>query len=68
MNTYAVLVVNQHLETLRAEAAMRRSFRVERPSLASRLATAVTTVKSVVATPIEANIGLPALNDYPYRG
>jgi hypothetical protein len=53
MNAYAILVVNDHLETLRAEAAARRSFRVERPSLLKRIAASVASLKASISTPVE---------------
>jgi hypothetical protein len=53
MNAYAILVVNDHLETLRAEAAARRSFRVERPSLFQRIAASVASLKASISTPVE---------------
>jgi hypothetical protein len=53
MNAYAILVVNDHLETLRADAAARRSARVERPSLVSRIAATVANLKIALSTPVE---------------
>lgn len=52
MNAYAILVVNDHLETLRAEAAARRSLRVDRPSLVQRLASSVASLKATVSSPV----------------
>ncbi len=67
MNAYAILVVNQHLETLREEAAARRTVRVERPSLLQRVAAGVASVKTALAIPLDPFPGTPSLNDYPYR-
>ena len=68
MHRYTLVVVNEQLETLRAEAAVRRSFRVERPSLRTRLAEASASIRSAFAAPVDAAPGLPSLNGYPYRG
>lgn len=59
MNAYAILVVNEQLETLRSEAAARRSFRVDRPSLLERIAATVASIKASFTTPAEpANLAL----------
>jgi len=68
MHRYTLLVVNEQLETQRAEAAARRSFRVERPSLRSRIAEASATMRAAFAVPADPAPGLPSLNGYPYRG
>lgn len=67
MNAYAILVVNQHLETLREEAAARRSVRVERPSLLERVAAGAASIKAALAIPFDPIPGMPTLTDYPYR-
>lgn len=68
MNAYAILVVNDHLETLRAEAAARRSFSVDRSGIGHRMRAAAASIRAALSTPVEsATGGLPALTDYPYR-
>jgi hypothetical protein len=68
MNTYTTtVVVDQYLETLRAEAAARRSTRVGGPSLVQRVATRLAILKAVLTVPMEPVPGLPTLTDYPYR-
>jgi hypothetical protein len=51
MNAYAILVVNEQLETLRLDAASRRSFRVDRPSLLQRIAGFLSSIRSPSPTP-----------------
>jgi hypothetical protein len=51
MNAYAILVVNEHLENLRLDAASRRSFRVERPSFPERVAALLSSLRSSIPTP-----------------
>ena len=51
MNTYAILVVNEHLETLRLDAASRRSFRVDRPSFPERITAFLASVRHAIPTP-----------------
>jgi hypothetical protein len=51
MNAYAILVVNEQLETLRLDAASRRSFRVDRPSLLQRIAGFLSSIRSSSPTP-----------------
>ena len=69
MNAYAVLVVNQHLESLRAEAAHDRLVgQLQKASLRDRLTSVVSSVRSAIAEPADAGTSvLPTLNDYPYR-
>jgi hypothetical protein len=61
------IVVDQYLETLRRDAAVRRSTRVERPGLVQRVVARVHSVKAAMSVPLEPALGLPSLNDYPYR-
>ncbi len=69
MNAYAILVVNQHMESLLAEAAEERLMRqVPRPSLRDRVASAMRSLRSANADSADAGHSfLPTLNDYPYR-
>ena len=70
MNAYSIIYVNQHLETLREDAARRRSERaVDGPSLRDRIGSAMARISSA----IDAAAGpdwsfLPKIHDYPYRG
>ena len=68
MHPYTLVIVNERLETLRAEAAALRSFGVERPSLRSRLAKASATIRTAFAAPIDPAPALPSISGYPYRG
>jgi hypothetical protein len=68
MHRYTLALANDQLETLRAEAATRRSFRVERPGLRSRIAAAGATMRAAFAVPGDPAPGLPSLSGYPYRG
>ena len=69
MNAYAILVVNQHLESLLAEAAHERMVnQLPKPSLRERVASVMSSVRSAAAEPADAGASiLPTLNDYPYR-
>lgn len=59
MNAYAILVVNEQLETLRGEAAARRSFSVDQPSLLERIVATMASIKATFTTPAEpANLAL----------
>ena len=68
MNAFTVLAVNEHIESLRMEAAQHRLVQREGPSLLERIASAASTVRQVLALPLD-NRGtiLPKLEDYPYR-
>ena len=69
MNTYATFAVNDHLQVLLDEAAARRAFSIEKPSLSERIASAASSVKSTLSTPADYSRSiLPTLDDYPYRG
>ena len=69
MNAYAILVVNQHLESLLAEAANERLVnQLPKPSLRDRVTSVMSSVRSVAADQADAGTSvLPTLNDYPYR-
>jgi hypothetical protein len=68
MNSYSILVVNEHLEYLLEEAAARRAQTAETPGLLKRIASAAASVKSTIDTPADYSQSiLPTLNDYPYR-
>ncbi len=68
MNSYSILIVNEHLEYLLEEAAARRAQTVEKPALLKRIAAAASTVKAAIDGPADYSKSiLPALHDYPYR-
>jgi hypothetical protein len=69
MNAYAILVVNQHLESLLAEAANERLVnQLPNWSLRDRVSSVMGSVRSAAAEQADAGTSvLPALNDYPYR-
>lgn len=68
MNALAILYVNDHLQVLLDEAAMTRMVRTVRPSLTQRIASAVSSVRTALAMPLD-NRGtiVPKLNDSPNR-
>ncbi len=69
MNALAVYYVNQHLQDLRDEAAAaRRVYKVDRPSLRERIATAASDARLRLSIPLD-NRGtiVPRLGDHPYR-
>lgn len=68
MNAYAILMVNEHMESLRAEAAKRRVTKAVRPSLRQRVAAAVENARQHATDTYSASSFLPKLEDYPYRG
>ena len=69
MNAYAILVMNEHLETLRKEAAHNRAYGTQRPSLRKRVSSTFAGLTSSLRAPVETNGTLvPKLQDYPYRG
>jgi hypothetical protein len=68
VNTYAILVVNDHFESLVADAARRRLVGKRGPSLNDRLMSAAAGLRRLLANESDASIaGVPALRDYPYR-
>ena len=68
MNALATLYVNEHLQVLLNEAAEHRMYRVDRPSLLERIASAASNASRALAMPID-NRGtiFPALDDYASR-
>lgn len=68
MNSYSILIVNEHIQYLLDEAAARRAATVEKPGLFERIASAASSVKAAVDGPADYSRSiLPTLNDYPYR-
>ena len=68
MNSYSILVVNEHLDYLLAEAAARRAQTAEMPGVLKRIASAASSVKAAIGAPADYSKSiLPTLNDYPYR-
>jgi hypothetical protein len=69
MNAYAILAVNEHIETLRKEAAHNRTFGEQHPSIRQRVASTFAGLRHSLRVPADATGNLvPKLNDYPYRG
>lgn len=68
MNAVAVIYVNQHLETLRAEARERRAASLaERRSIRDRFASAAIGLRRVLGNEGSDSV-LPKLENYPYGG
>ena len=68
MNSYSILVVNEHLDYLLEEAAARRATTANKPGLLKRIASAASSVKAAIEAPADYSKSiLPTLNDYPYR-
>ena len=68
MNSYSILIVNEHLDYLLEEAADRRAQTANRPGLLKRIASAAASVKTAIDAPADYSRSiLPTLNDYPYR-
>jgi hypothetical protein len=68
MNSYSILIVNEHIQYLLDEAAAHRAATVEGPGLRGRIASIATSVKAAIDAPADySNSILPRLNEYPYR-
>jgi hypothetical protein len=68
MNTYSILMVNEHLDYLLEEAAARREQTARKPGLLKRIASAASSVKEAVEAPADYSRSiLPTLKDYPTR-
>ena len=68
MNALASYLVADHIDTLLAESAANRQAKLaKRTDRANPLASALRTVRSLLATPADKPIALPTLSDYPYR-
>lgn len=69
MDSYAVFVVNEHLEMLRREAAERRAATEGRPGVIAQVRSRVTDLRRAIATS-DGRSGsiVPRLEGYPYRG
>jgi hypothetical protein len=68
LKPYAILMANEHLESLRAEAAAYRATKVEGPSLLERIKSAIEEGRRHAETVYAMSSFLPKLQDYPYRG
>jgi hypothetical protein len=69
MNAFAILVVNDHLEQLRREAAERHARPAQSPAFIRRIAAAAADLKAALVTPASITSQIvPTLNGYPYRG
>ncbi len=69
MNALAILYVNAHLQDMLDEAAERRLYRADRPSLFQRIGSAASKAQATLAKPLD-NRGwmFPAVDDSPHRG
>lgn len=68
MNSYSVLMVNEHLDYLLEEAAARRAQTAGKPGLFKRIASAASSINEAIEAPADYSRSiLPTLNDYPYR-
>jgi hypothetical protein len=68
MNSYSILIVNEHLEYLLEEAAARRAQTAEKPGLLKRIASAASSVKAAIEAPADYSKSiLPTFHDYPYQ-
>jgi hypothetical protein len=69
MNAFAVLVVNEHMEFLLAEAAANRLAKtIQKPSLRDRIASVAGSVRSAFTAPVDStSTVLPKLEDSAYR-
>jgi hypothetical protein len=69
MLPYTALVVQQHLDQLRADAAEARLARTSRPARRpSRVSAKVRQLMPKMVIPADDMNCLPTLSDYPYRG
>lgn len=67
MNPYAGIVVMEHIESLRRDAALQRQL-PGKPSLPQRLASVLRTARDAATTEAPTTTTLtPSLSDYPYR-
>jgi hypothetical protein len=65
----AMIIVQSRISDLQAEAAANRlaaQARTDRGE--SRVANALTRVRSILGSSVDAPMALPKLSDYPYRG
>jgi len=68
VNAVAVIYVNQHLESLRADAQQRRAASLaERRSLRDRFASTATELRRILGIE-DPGSTLPKLENYPYGG
>ena len=68
MNSYSILIVNEHLQYLLDEAAARRAQTAEKPGILRRIASAASSAKAAMDAPADYSRSIiPTLSDYPYR-
>ena len=69
MNAIAILMVNEHIQSLQLESARHRAAIEEsRPSLRNRMASKVADIRQGLELPTPDYSFLPKIQDYPYRG
>lgn len=68
MHSYSVIVVNDRIESLLAEASNRQLAKLARkPSLRKRLASIADSVKVALTAPADVLPSVPALSGYPFE-
>jgi hypothetical protein len=65
----AMIIVNQHIEELQAEAAANRLANQAKSTRgeSAQVAAALSSLRSLLGRPVETPLALPRLSDYPYR-
>jgi hypothetical protein len=68
VNTFASLLVADHINTLLAESAANRQAKLaRRADRANPITSALKAVRSILTGPVSKPLPLPKLSDYPYR-
>jgi hypothetical protein len=68
VNSFASLLVADHINTLLAESAANRQAKLAKPAdRANPITSALKAVRSLIAGPVSKPLPLPKLSDYPYR-
>jgi hypothetical protein len=65
-----MIIVNQHIQELQAEAAANRlasQAKSTRGESRAQVAAALSSLRSLLGRPAETPLALPKLSDYPYR-
>lgn len=68
MHAYATLIVSDHLDQLRREAAERRAYPAQTPAIVRWIAASAAGIKTALTTPEPFQPIIPTLQGYPYRG
>ena len=70
MQSPVMIIVNQHIQELQAEAAANRlakQAKSARDESRGQVAAALASLRSLLGRPAEMPLALPKLSDYPYR-